>query len=142
MKIGIDLHNTITSDPNLFERLMRNFKAAHSKIIIISGPPRNKIIEELMSLNISSSAYTDIISVVDFLLRCGHPHEIDEDKNYHFNNKPWWESKALICAAHNIDLMIDDKEEYGRHFIGKCRFFLVKPSGLGCPKTHPSTDGG
>ena len=132
MKIGIDLHKTITSDPEMFVDLMRSLKSSH-EIAIVSGPSKGQIIAELEELDIGTLYYNSIISVVDFLLSCGHPFKTDDNGNYHFDNIVWWQSKALICAAHDIDLMIDDKEEYGKYFIGKCRFLLLKPSGLGCP---------
>lgn len=126
MKIGIDLHETITSDPEMFKVLMAALMADGIEVIIISGPPKAQIKKELRVLKITQ--YDSIESVVDFLLDCGHEHRRDDKGDYHFDNKVWWQSKALICAALNIDLMIDDKEQYGEHFVGKCRFFLIKPA--------------
>lgn len=113
MKIGIDLHGVIDSDPEFFKELLKFFKSCNIETFIISGPPKVEIIEELDCLNIIEGIHYDgVYSIVDFLKEKGVYMWQDVKGGWWCDEKNWCSSKAKICFENSIYCMIDDKEMY------------------------------
>jgi hypothetical protein len=117
MKIGIDLHGVIDSDPDLFKSLFTLMSLQNREVYIVSGPPRADIIAELDKLGFEEkSHYTDVYSVVDFLKESGVKMWQDKNRRWWCNDKDWCESKAKICDKLSLEYMLDDKEMYRKAF--------------------------
>ena len=129
MKLGLDIHGTITSNPNFFLLLTNSIIYAGGQVHIISGPPLSQINKELDTLGFllkfrivegSESKiygnYTHLFSIVDYHKNRGTPMTQDEKGNWHLDKILWDETKAMYCLEHNIDLMIDNSPIYGEFF--------------------------
>jgi len=125
MKLGIDLHGVIDSNPDLFKNLLTLMSLQNKEVYVVSGPPKVDIIIELNNLGFERELhYKDVYSIVDFLKESGVEMWL---KNYRWwcNKKDWQESKAKICNSLSLEYMIDDKEMYRKAFDNiKTKFVL------------------
>ena len=126
--LGIDLHGTIDSDPELFLKFLTYCtKYLNINVYIISGPPTEQIKKELSALNLYHiQHYKHIISVVDFIKDQNIKMTQDKNGNWWTDHRIWWSTKAQICTVFNIDVLVDDKIEYKEYFTKwmKCKFIL------------------
>jgi len=124
MILGIDLHGVIDSDIKNFKPLLEIF---WNKVYIISGPPKADIEKELNKHGLYQGLhFNKVFSVVDFLKeKSGVNMWTDEQGRWWASEEDWWSSKAAICEKHGVDIMIDDKEKFGRHFKDKKTKFLL-----------------
>jgi predicted peroxiredoxin len=118
MKIGIDLHGVIDSNPKLFKMVLFGLSMSGKvKIYIVSGPPKADIISELENLGIEQDLhYDEVYSVVDFLKESGVKMWQDERSRWWTNEEDWCASKSKICDKLHLDIMLDDKEMYRAGF--------------------------
>ena len=115
MLIGIDIHGTIDSDVELFQKFLKELIKSGDTIYIISGPPVVDMRSELDKLGFKlNEHYNKLISIVDFLKSFRIKLWQDEKGNWWCDDTAWWESKARICHMNNIDILIDDRTEYGQ----------------------------
>jgi len=120
--IGFDLHGTINVNNRLWKQIIHlliDSESMHGEIYnaiyIISGPPKEQIIQELDKYKLNP--YNCIIlSVVDYLKSIGCEMWQDEKGNWWADEDIWWSSKAELCRIHEIDYLFDDKKEYGEYF--------------------------
>lgn len=113
MKIGIDLHGVIDSDPGFFKDILGFMSTNGVEVYIVSGPPVADIIVELEKLGIEKEThYKNVYSVVDFLKESGVKMWQDDRDRWWTNDNDWWDSKAKICDKHSLESMLDDKEMY------------------------------
>jgi hypothetical protein len=112
IKIGIDLHGVIDTNPDFFKSMLTLFRTVFgAEIWIVSGPPIKEIEEELEELGIERHAHYDhIASIVDYL----SPSIKWQDEKGHWwtDEDTWWLSKSRICLKHSINVLIDDHKEY------------------------------
>ena len=114
MRIGIDLHGVIDSDPDLFKGIM---SLKSRDVYIVSGPPKIEIVAELEALGIEKELhYKEVYSIVDFLKEQGVEMWQDKNRRWWSNDKDWLESKAKICDKLSLSYMLDDKEMYKAAF--------------------------
>ena len=113
MKLGIDLHGVIDTNPRLYKIILETM-GKRMEVHIISGPPRSEIIEELEELGFKKGLhYEEVHSIVDFLKENGEEMYQDENGRWWTDNDDHWcATKANICDEFQIDAMIDDKEMY------------------------------
>jgi hypothetical protein len=118
MKLGIDLHGVIDSNPELFKRALSTIAlTGEVEIFIVSGPPKSEIITELDKLGFEEGLhYDEVYSVVDFLKESGVEMWQDGNGRWWTNDKDWCASKARICDKLHLYAMIDDKEMYKLDF--------------------------
>jgi hypothetical protein len=133
MKIGVDLHGVIDNDPEWFHRFLGNllvecgrWKDRAFTVCIVSGPPKEDILRELKKHGfLPGMDFDEVYSVVDHLKEKGVEMWQDERRRWWTHDKIWWKAKAEICEKQNIDIMIDDKKEWGAHFKNiKTKFLL------------------
>jgi hypothetical protein len=133
MIIGIDLHGVIDDDPDWFHGYIINLMTECGRwnepvntVCIISGPPREDILKELEKLEFHHHAeFDEIYSVVDHLQEKGIEMWQDDNGRWWTHDEDWWKAKAEICEKHNVDVLIDDKKEWGEHFKHiKTKFLL------------------
>ena len=128
MKVGIDLHGVIDSNPRFFRVVLTYMYINGVEIHIVSGPPKVDIITELKKIRFEQKThYKEVHSVVDFLKESGVKMWQDERGRWWTNDKDWCESKAKICDRLSLNWMLDDKEMYKPAFesIGT-EFILYK----------------
>ncbi len=115
--IGIDLHKTIDSNPELFQKFCMLRRLEHKLIYIISGPPEIQVENSLYELYFKFNIHYDrIISVVDWLKAQDTKMWQNDIGNWYADEKIWWSSKAAICYQYGVDYLIDDKEQYYEYF--------------------------
>jgi len=126
MIIGIDLHGVIDDDPDRFKDICIGFTCWECCVYIISGPPEDEIEKELKKHKIyRDKHFGAILSVVDHLKEKGAKMWQDDRDRWWASDEEWWRSKAELCEKHNVDILIDDKEEWGEHFKNiKTKFLL------------------
>lgn len=117
-KVAYDLHGVIDSEPESYKSVMKTlYNTPGIQIWVISGSPAKDIIKQLSALGIESGVHYHVVaSVVDYLISKGHDYTIDENGEYWFNSKVWWESKAMICKENNVFCLTDDHAKYGEFF--------------------------
>lgn len=137
MKIAIDVHGTYDADPERFDRLINNVnfingpvgKAPAIEFYIFSGAPVIDSEEFIHSrihagkLNSAAKNCIKYLSVVDFMKEHGFPMVQKSSgrtgrMSWYFDGpeEVWWSLKAVICRINEIDVIIDDKYEYGYYF--------------------------
>lgn len=126
MRIGIDVHGVIDTDPERFKRMMKGFRKPlthfenmklelppSNKVIVVSGPPADQICQELNDLGLRKDEHFDeVVSVVDFLKERNAKMWLDEKGTWWTDDRTWWSSKGRICKAKGIDVLIDDQIRY------------------------------
>jgi len=129
MKIGVDLHGVIDSNPELFKRILSTLTLSGKVgVYIVSGPPKVDIIAELEELGFEEDLhYKEVYSIVDFLKESGVVMWQNEKGRWWSNDEDWMASKARICDKLHLDAMIDDKEMYRNAFANiKTHFTLYE----------------
>ena len=125
MRIGIDLHGVLDTNPNFFVRLAEELKHTclmydrRNEVHIITGMPwSDELKKELCSYHPKGYRWwTHFHSITDHLLDAGIEFEIDEQGNKSFPEKLWNSNKAQYCALWGIDIMYDDSPTYGKYFV-------------------------
>jgi hypothetical protein len=113
MKIGLDFHGVIDSNPELFAELTKMLVEKGHEVHIVTGPDRAKMIPLLDNYDIK---YTHFFSIVEDAINNGIEVTWDKEGNPWVDSEFWNRSKARYCKRNNIDLHIDDSPEYGKHF--------------------------
>lgn len=115
--IGIDLHETIDSNPKFFQNMMKKMiEKFGDTIYVITGATTREAHIALTEMKLKKNVhYHNIISVVDFLDRQGTKFTQDENGNLWCDEDDWWKSKSRICLMYNIEVLIDDKVKYLKH---------------------------
>lgn len=133
MKMAIDVHGTYDTDPERFDRLINHFSSVHGPIgnspimefFIFSGSPAIESEEFISTRNLHNHIKRNIkyLSVVDFMKDHNFPMVQRASTrtgcmSWYFDGpeEVWWSLKAVICRIDKIDVLIDDKVEYGDYF--------------------------
>ena len=127
MKIALDIHGVIDTNPEFFSQLtnlfmftnvecawQKDYKEKEVHILTGSRLTDGKIPELLRSYGIY---YTHIFSIADYLKEHGKkelPQSTPE--NPWFCKEEWDMVKADYCRRHEIDLCLDDCDAYFEHF--------------------------
>lgn len=124
MKIAYDFHGVIETYPGIFKPMLETLNQQH-ELFIISGPPIQQLKRELEATGYYMGIhYQEAISVVDWLKEQQVPMDQYADGSWYCDKHIWWGSKAAICEAYEIDVLYDDKLEYGKHIKGDKPLFL------------------
>lgn len=119
MKLGLDLHKTITYDPEYFVSYAQWVRSNGGEVHILTGSKYGTNIQaELLDYGNGVKWWDEFFSITDYLL-IGTPHTtkvINGKKNFFFPPEIWNHVKADYCRSNDIDLHIDDCEEYLKHF--------------------------
>jgi len=129
MKLGLDIHGVIDSNPESFAFLSQSVLAAGGEVHIITGGSWTPELESLV--RDSGVAWTAAFSVYDYLVDSGvgsigkirFPDGTIQDK---FDSDLWDSIKGGYCKYKEIDLHIDDTESYAKYFTTP--FLLYKSS--------------
>lgn len=129
MKLGLDIHGVIDSNPESFAFMSQSVITNNGEVHIITGGSWTTELEN--QLKEYGIKWTSHFSVYDYLLDSGIDSigtiqfpdgTIQKKFDYHL----WDTIKAGYCKSNNIDLHIDDTEVYSKYFTTP--FLLYKSS--------------
>lgn len=114
MKIGLDFHGVIDTEPELFSKLSRACINKGWEVHILTGqedtPELRKIIENY------GIHFTHFFSITTFHKNIGTPITYDEKDNPWMDDFIWDKTKSDYCKGNNINFHIDDSDTYGKYF--------------------------
>jgi len=129
MKLGLDIHGVIDSNPKSFAFMSQSVVTNGGEVHIITGGSWTTELEE--QLKGYGIKWTSHFSVYDYLVESGidsigtiqFPDGTIQKK---FDYDLWDTIKAGYCRSNKIDLHIDDTEVYSKYFTTP--FLLYKSS--------------
>jgi len=129
MKLGLDIHGVIDSNPKSFAFMSQSVISNNGEVHIITGGSWTTELEN--QLKDYGIRWTSHFSVYDYLLDSGidsigtiqFPDGTIQEK---FDYDLWDTIKAGYCKSNKIDLHIDDTEVYSKYFTTP--FLLYKSS--------------
>ena len=125
MKIGLDIHGVINSDPKKFISLALSLKDKGYVVYIITGATISEdLVNELLGYNDGEKFWDNLVSIQDTLLERGYSYTFDKFNRPVFDDLLWDSFKGKYCDEHNINIMIDDTESYRKYFNPKKTYFL------------------
>ena len=123
-KLGLDIHGVIDTKPKLFVSLAKFVISHGDEVHIITGVPfDHEAWDNLKSFNDGEEWWTHRFSITEYLKAEGHLGTQDKEGRWHFQDKLWDMAKGIYCVKNNIDLHIDDSEEYGKYFSTSYHLF-------------------
>jgi hypothetical protein len=129
MKLGLDIHGVIDSNPESFSFMSQSVISGGGEVHIITGGSWTTELEN--QLKDYGIKWTSHFSVYDYLVNSGidsigtiqFPDGTIQKK---FDYDLWDTIKAGYCRSNKIDLHIDDTEVYSKYFTTP--FLLYKSS--------------
>ena len=119
IRIGLDFHGVINSNPDYFKSFTQEAIGRGWKIYIITGGPYEKVATYLREHNIE---YNHLFAIFDYYQEQGLA-EIRPDGEFKIEKELWDKTKATYCREHKIDIHIDDSKEYKKSFSTPyCRY--------------------
>lgn len=115
MKIGIDLHGTIDSNPELFSVLIWMLREEGNEIHITTGIKGDLAREKIANLGIE---YDHLFSITDYHVSIGTEVVYDENDEPWIEEITWNRSKGDYCKREGLEYHIDDTEVYEEYFEG------------------------
>lgn len=115
MRYMIDFHGVIDHRPIYFQSMTNDLISSGNEIFICSGSRKKTILKKLNTFNFyQGTNYNEILSISDVLESSLPAAEIEYDNNNNIwvDDMLWWPMKGKFCKQYNIDIMIDDSEEY------------------------------
>lgn len=112
MKIGIDYHGVISSDPEFFKKFTAAALKKNHSIVVLSGASVQDVKAYLEAHQIS---FSSVYSLLDDFKNRGLV-QFYEDGSFFVNNDIWNRAKAKFCFENKIDVHIDDSMLYGAYF--------------------------
>ena len=117
MKLGLDIHGVIDKYPDKYAALARSVRANGGEVHIITGQSLTPgLLSNLKNLHME---WDYIVSIQDELQKVIIPCAFTEEDGLNrplFIDEDWNSYKGYYCAAHHIDLMIDNSPEYRPYF--------------------------
>lgn len=129
-RLGLDFHGVIDKYPELSAATL--FAPGDTEVYVVTGSKSTP--EFIARLEQYKIIYKAILSITDYHESIGTTIKYDEKGNPWIDEELWNSAKALLCEQNDIDILIDDSEEYGRYFKGKTRYFLLKNDRVYIPR--------
>lgn len=122
-KIGIDFHGVISAEPQKFATFCQAIRKLGIKVYIISGGPKEDI---LNYLNQNHIEYDEIWAILDYYQELNIAKCYD-DGSFQVPTDLWDKAKARYCTENNIAFHIDDSPVYGAYFTTPyCKYDIKK----------------
>ncbi len=117
MKLALDIHGVIDTNPTFFKTLARAVKKGGGEVYILTGKHiEREVIKELEKFGFHlGTHYNHLFSISDYHKYIGTKMWGDT-KNPWMEDEIWNRTKADFCKRNEIDLCIDDKKEYIPYF--------------------------
>lgn len=114
MRIALDLHGVIDTNPEFFARLTEALWISGWEIHVMTGSclEKKKIREQLVRMEIK---YTHLFSISDHHRALG-THMWGDEENPWMDNETWNKTKGEYCTKHDIQLCLDDRDAYVEYF--------------------------
>lgn len=112
VKIGVDFHGVLATNPVYFSGFCRKVMEKGWEIHIISGGPRNDI---LQYLNKNDIPFTELYTILETCDKAGTVKYF-ADGSFYVKEEIWNRAKGIYCEKNNISLHIDDSSYYEPYF--------------------------
>lgn len=122
IRLGLDMHGVIDVAPKLFSNIACAMLERGNEVYIVTGREvADELLVELRACNMINDGgllYTDILSITSYQKQLGTPvcYLKDDPTQPMMDPKIWNQSKAILCGAAGIDIMIDDSSLYEPFF--------------------------
>jgi len=117
MKLGLDIHGVLDTNPYLFINMAGMVKASGGIVYIITGSSLDEDLTALLlKLNGGIKFWDHLISVQDGLMRDVKPIGYNKYKRPVWDDGTWDRFKGDFCFENKIDLHIDDTIRYKKYF--------------------------
>lgn len=127
MRIGIDIHGVLDRSPQKYIELaqslrcMNNFYERDNEVHIITGPPKEKALQELSLIarayNQGRPFWDHVHSIVDWVKDNHIPHYYDDKGQLWTEDEDEWNMiKGKVASAYKLDLHFDDTLKYKEYF--------------------------
>lgn len=120
MKLGLDIHGVIDTNPEFFVTMAKACRAAGHEVHIITGGSNDNdwIKNELLGYNDGEVWWNALFSIKDHLrdAKAFTCEELGIASKWPFPELTWNIVKSEYCRENQIDMMIDDMPEYLVHF--------------------------
>ncbi len=129
IKIGIDIHGCIDFNPEFFATFSSTMVESGHQIHIMTGSEiKPAIIAELRGYGVM---WTHLFSISDYYKdKPGIKFWRDEKGQPWVDPELWNKAKGIYAAEHQLDLVLDDTQEYGDYFTTSFAFCkIVNKSG-------------
>lgn len=131
MRVGINVHGVITTDPGLWATYLRRMVLDGYRVYIISGPPMVPLMEELTALGLEKGKhFSQVLSVVDFIKHSGIEMEERTPGHWWTDEETWNSAKGKLCEIHEISLVVDDMAAYEKWMPELTTFVLHTRGGM------------
>ena len=116
IKLGLDMHGVIDSDPTFFHLFTRHLIDKGHEVHIITGKELGPVLDD--ELDKCCVDYTQIFSITSYHKSIGtYVSYKDGNPEWPLIAPPKWDpTKAMYCKREDIDIMIDDSAVYGLYF--------------------------
>ena len=115
LRYMIDLHGVIDSNPVYFRKMTEDLINTKNIVYICTGERFQDAYEKLIKFGFRKNVnYHKIISITEILEEKTPQSEIEYDINMNLwvDDMLWWPIKGKLCKEYNINVIIDDSEEY------------------------------
>jgi hypothetical protein len=127
VKVGLDVHGVIDTDPHFFAHLSYMLRAEGHEVHIVTG---REICDELLDkLKENDVGYTQIFSITSYHKQIGTQiaYKRDDLTQPVIDDSKWNRSKADYAEREGLHFHIDDLPVYGQYFTGDTQFLLYTP---------------
>lgn len=116
LRLGLDIHGVIDSDPVFFSELSQIVHERNGQVFIITGREKGEAL--LDEVDYYKVVYKDILSITSYQRDLGTPIAYLDDRLSQPVMAPdiWNPTKAALCASAGIHIMIDDSTIYEPFF--------------------------
>ena len=115
MKYMVDFHGVVDRKPDFFRTFLGDLVKSNNTVYICSGAKESVVKNKLSKFKIKEGEhYYKILSLTDYFENNLPENEIEYDfkGNIWVDDTIWWSQKGKFCKDYNIDVIIDDSEEY------------------------------
>ncbi len=113
LKIGLDFHGVITSNPAFFKDFTALALSRGHEIHILTGGPYDKVKAQLAEWQIP---WTELYAILDYYEKKGEV-KFFANGEFKVDDVLWDIAKAKYCVDHQIDFHIDDSKQYAKWFV-------------------------
>ena len=114
MKLGLDIHGVIDTNPKFYSELSKIVISLGHEVHIITGTVFTH--EKINKLKSYGMHWSHLFSISDYHKSLGTPMTFTSPNNPWISHDLWDKTKSNYCKENNIDFHIDDTARYGEFF--------------------------